>query len=95
MLLPHWIAGRAPQYTFSFDSLMVALVVALLGALAFLAIRKITALAVEGAAVRTEVFALLEGRPNMGWEERKNRMKELKRRGVGLGSSSPSSWWSW
>ncbi len=84
ILLPRWIAGRTPRYTLSFDSLMVALVVALLGALSFLAIRKIAALAVEGAAMRTEVAALLEGRPNMGWEERKNRMKALKRRGVGL-----------
>ncbi|MFI5367581.1 MAG: SpoIIE family protein phosphatase, partial [Spirochaetia bacterium] len=84
ILLPSWNAGRTPRYTLSFDSLLVALVVALLGALSFLAIKKITALAVEGAAVRTEVFALLEGKPNMGWEERKNRMKELKKRGVGL-----------
>lgn len=84
ILLPRWIAGRTPRYTLSFDSLMVPLVMALLGALSFLAIRKIAALAVEGAAVRTEVFALLEGRPNVGWEERKNRMKTLKRRGVGL-----------
>ena len=84
ILLPGWIAGRTPRYTVSFDSLLVALVVALLGALSFLAIRKIAALAVEGAAVRTEVFALLEGRPNIGWEERKNRMKALKKRGVGL-----------
>lgn len=84
ILLPQWVAGRTPRHTLSFDSLMVALVVALLGALSFLAIRKIAALAVEGTAVRTEVFALLEGRPNVGWEERKNRMKALKRRGVGL-----------
>ncbi|HKM53291.1 MAG TPA: hypothetical protein VJY33_07740, partial [Isosphaeraceae bacterium] len=84
ILLPSWIAGRTPRYTLSFDTLLVALVVALLGALSFLAVRKITALAVEGAAVRTEVFALLEGRPNLGWEERKNRMKELRKRGVGL-----------
>jgi len=84
ILLPRWVAGRTPQYTFSFDSLMVALVVALLGALSFLAIRKIAALAVEGAAIRTEVFALLEGKQNMEWKKRRDRMKALKRRGVGL-----------
>ncbi|MGA2975781.1 MAG: SpoIIE family protein phosphatase [Spirochaetia bacterium] len=84
ILLPRWIAGPSPQYVFSFDSLVVVLIVALLCALSFLAIRKIFALAQEGAAVREEVMALLEGRPNEQWEERKKRMQALKRKGMGL-----------
>ena len=82
--LPRWILGPSPTIVLSFDSLLVVLVVALLGALMFLAVRKIAALAQEGAAVRAEVLALLEGRPNARWEERKKRMQALKRRGMGL-----------
>ncbi len=84
ILLPRWIAGPSPRYMFSFDGLLVILVVALLGALAFLAFRKIVALAQENVAVRTEVLALLQGRPNAQWEERKKRMQALKRKGIGL-----------
>jgi HAMP domain-containing protein len=84
ILLPRWIGGKTPLYAVSFNSLMVALVVALLGSLSYLAIRKIGSLAAEGAVLRTEVIALIEGRPNIGWEERKKRMQTLKRRGVGL-----------
>jgi HAMP domain-containing protein len=82
--LPSWIIGQNPQYIFSFDALLVVLIVALLGVLSFLAVRKIVALAQEGAAVRSEVLALLEGRPNVQWEERKKRMQVLNKRGMGL-----------
>ncbi len=84
VLLPTWIAGPSPQYLFSFDALIVVLVVALLAALSVLAFRKVLALAQEGAAVRAEVMALLESRPNPQWEERKRRMQALKRKGMGL-----------
>jgi serine phosphatase RsbU (regulator of sigma subunit) len=84
VLLPTWIAGPSPQYLFSFDALIVLVVVALLAALSVLAFRKILSLAQEGAAVRAEVVALLESRPNPHWEERKRRMQALKRRGMGL-----------
>jgi len=84
ILLPNWIARPSAQYVFSFDALIVLLVVALLGTLSIFAFRKIVALALEGAAVRTEVVALLAGRPNARWEERKNRMQALKRKGIGL-----------
>ncbi|MGA2639598.1 MAG: SpoIIE family protein phosphatase [Spirochaetia bacterium] len=84
LLLPKWIAGPSPRYAFSFDGLLVVLIVALLGTLSVFAFRKIVALAQEGAAVRTEVVALLEGRPNAHWEERKKRMQALKRKGIGL-----------
>jgi hypothetical protein len=82
--LPRWIVGSRPQYAFSFNSLVVLLVVVLLGALAFLSTRKIYSLAQEGVAVRAEVAALLEGRQNARWEERKNRMQALKKKGAGL-----------
>jgi HAMP domain-containing protein len=84
ILLPKWIVGPSPRYVFSFDGLLVVLVVALLAALSVLAFRKIVALALEGAAVRAEVVALLESRPNPHWEERKNRMQALKKKGIGL-----------
>jgi methyl-accepting chemotaxis protein len=87
LLLPRWIRGTRPQYALSFDALIVALVVALLIVLSVLATRKITSLAMEGAHLRAEVLALLEGKPTPGWEareERKKRMQELKKRGVGL-----------
>ena len=82
--LPRWILGPSSAFVLSFDSLIVVLIVALLCVLMVLAIRKIAALAQEGAAVRAEVMALLEGRPNVRWEERKKRMQALKRRGIGL-----------
>ena len=84
VLLPRWIAGPSPQYIFSFDGLLVVLVIALLGSLSVLAFRKILALAQEGLAVRAEVAALLAGTPNARWEERKKRMQTLKKRGIGL-----------
>jgi serine phosphatase RsbU (regulator of sigma subunit) len=84
LLLPTWVAGPSPQYLFSFNALLVVLIVAFLAALSVLAFRKIVAVAQEGVAVRAEVMALLEGRPNPRWEERKRRMQELKRRGIGL-----------
>jgi HAMP domain-containing protein len=82
--LPRWIVGGRPQYEFSFNSMLVVLLVAFLGVLSFLSARKIFALAREGAVVRAEVIALLEGRPNAGWVERKNKMQALKRKGAGL-----------
>lgn len=84
LLLPRWMAGPSASYVVSFDALLVVLVVAMLGALAFLAIRRIAALALEGAAVNAQVVALLEGRPNVEWQERKKRMLELKKKGMGL-----------
>jgi serine phosphatase RsbU (regulator of sigma subunit)/HAMP domain-containing protein len=84
VFIPRWLLGPSPAFVLSFDSLLVVLVVAMLCALMFLAIRKIAALAQEGAAVRAEVMVLLEGRPNARWEERKKRMQALKRRGIGL-----------
>ena len=84
VLLPTWVAGPSPQYLFSLNGLVVLLVVALLAVIGILAFRKVISLAQEGALVRTEVLALLQGRPNPRWEERKRRMQELKRRGIGL-----------
>ncbi|HEY9593040.1 MAG TPA: SpoIIE family protein phosphatase, partial [Spirochaetia bacterium] len=84
VLLPEWMAGESPRHVLSFDSLLVVLVVALLVALSFLAVRKIAALAREGAILNEEVVVLLEGRKNVHWEERKKHMQVLKKRGMGL-----------
>ncbi|HVP18167.1 MAG TPA: SpoIIE family protein phosphatase, partial [Spirochaetia bacterium] len=84
VLLPRWIAGGAPRYGTSFDSLIVALVAALLGVVAIVLLRSMVSVAQEGILIRNEVLALLEGRPSAAWVERKTRMKELRRRGAGL-----------
>ncbi len=84
VLLPRWIGGGAPRYGAPFDRLIVALVVALLGVVAVVSLRSMVSVAQEGLLIRNEVLALLEGRPTAAWEERKTRMKELHRRGVGL-----------
>jgi hypothetical protein len=87
LLLPRWIGGSRPQYALSFDALIVALVVALLAMLSVLATRKVVSLAMEGAQLRAEVLALIEGKPTPGWlarEERNRRMQELKKKGAGL-----------
>ncbi len=84
LLLPQWIAGRSASYVVSSETLVVVLILVMLGTLAFLAIRRIGALALEGAAVNAQVIALLEGRPTVQWQERKKRMQELKKKGIGL-----------
>ena len=83
-LLPQWIGGGAPRYGAPFDRLVVLLVVALLAVVGLVSARKMVAVAQEGAQIREEVLALLEGRPSAGREERKTRMKELQRKGAGL-----------
>jgi HAMP domain-containing protein len=82
--LPTWIAGRIPRFEVSVDALLVVVVMAFLVVLALLAGRRVAAIAHESAVVTAEVLALVEGRPSAGWEERKRRMQELKRKGAGL-----------
>lgn len=84
ILLPRWIGGGAPRYGAPLDRLIVVLVVAMLVLLGLVSARKAVSVAQEGALIRGEILALLEGRPSAAWEERKMRMKELQKRGVGL-----------
>ena len=84
LLLPRWIAGRSASYVVSSETLLVVAILVLLGVLAYLSIRRIAALTVEGVEVSAQVVALLEGRPNLRWQERNKRMLELKKRGMGL-----------
>jgi Stage II sporulation protein E (SpoIIE)/HAMP domain len=84
VLLPRWIAGGAPRYGTPFDRLIVVVIVALLVVVGLVSLRSMVSVAQEGILIRNEVLALLEGRPSAAWEERKTRMKELHRRGVGL-----------
>ena len=84
LLFTRWIGGGAPRYGAPLDRLIVALLVAMLAALGLVSVRRMVSVAQEGAQIRSEVLALLEGRPSAAWEERKTRMKELQRRGVGL-----------
>lgn len=82
--LPTWIAGRIPRFEVSVDALLVVSVVAFLAVLAILAARRVAAIAHESTVVTAEVLALVEGRPSAGWEERKRKMRELRRKGAGL-----------
>jgi serine phosphatase RsbU (regulator of sigma subunit) len=82
--LPRWIVGGSPSRSIQFNSLVVVLIVAFLGVLFVLSTRKIFSVVREGAVVRAEVVALLAGRPNVEWQERKNRMQALKKKGAGL-----------
>lgn len=82
--LPDWIAGNIPRITVSVDALLVVALVAFLVVLAILAARRVAAIAHEGAVMSAEIVALIEGRPSAGMEERKKRMKELRRKGAGL-----------
>jgi HAMP domain-containing protein len=84
LLLPRWAAGRTPGYSLPVESLLILLVVLLLGTLSVLSIRRMFALAQEGAILRGEVLALISGQTNVAWEERKKRMQALKKKGVGL-----------
>ncbi len=84
ILLPRWIGGGAPRYGAPLDRLLMVLLLALLAVAGLVSARKMVSVAQEGAQIRGEVLALLEGRPSAAWEERKTRMKELQRRGVGL-----------
>ena len=84
VLLPRWIGGQPPRSGVSLDEIEVILLAALLAAVGFVSIRKMVSVAQEGAQIRGEVLALLAGRPSAAWEERKTRMKELQRKGVGL-----------
>ncbi|HTP58690.1 MAG TPA: HAMP domain-containing protein, partial [Spirochaetia bacterium] len=84
ILVPRWVGGGAPRYGAPANRLIVLLLVALLAVAALLSARKMVSVAQEGAQIRSEVLALLEGRPSVAWEERKTHMKELRRRGVGL-----------
>jgi len=83
-LVPRWVGGGVPRYGAPANRLIVILLVALLAVAALLSARKMVSVAQEGAQIRSEVLALLEGRPSAAWEERKTHMKELQRRGVGL-----------
>ncbi len=85
--LPRWGAGEVPGISVSTESLLVVALVALLAVLIVLGARRVTALAREGAVLTAEVTALIEGRPSAGMrgrERRDKRMKELRRKGIGL-----------
>ena len=82
--VPRWLAGSSPRYDVSFNSLLVVMIVAMLAVLLVFSIRRMAALAQEGALLRSEITALIEGRPAAGWAERNRVMQQLKRRGVSL-----------
>ncbi len=82
--VPRWLAGSSPRYDVSFNSLLLGMVVAMLAVLLVFSIRRMASLAQEGALLRGEITALLEGRPAAGWAERNRVMQELKKRNVSL-----------
>ncbi len=82
--LPGWVAGRVPSYTVPTSALLAAAVIALLAALIVISARKMAFVVREGAMIREEVTALIEGRASTGWIERNKKMREMQRKGAGL-----------
>jgi serine phosphatase RsbU (regulator of sigma subunit) len=82
--LPGWVADRVPLYTIPASQVVVVVVVLFIAVLIVLSARKMVVLLGEGAMLREEVTALIEGRPSSRWEERNRKMRELQRRGAGL-----------
>jgi hypothetical protein len=82
--LPGWMMGKAPRFTVPTAEIVVVLVVLFLAGLIVLSARSLVSVAREGAMLREEVTALIEGRPSRAWIERKPEMQEIQKRGMGL-----------
>jgi len=82
---PRWAAARSSRYHVPFVALLAAAGAAMIAALFFASSRRIVATAREGAALKAEVLALLDGRPTLlTVEETERKVRELRRRGIGL-----------
>jgi hypothetical protein len=82
---PRWAAARTSRLHLPFVILLVALSAALIAVLLVASSRRIVATAREGAVLKAEVLALLEGRPALlTVEETERKLEALHRRGIGL-----------
>ncbi|MCX7030459.1 MAG: SpoIIE family protein phosphatase [Spirochaetes bacterium] len=82
---PRWAAARTSRLHVPFVVLLVVLSAGLIAVLLVVSSRRLVATAREGAVLKAEVLALLEGRPALiTVEETERKIKELHRRGIGL-----------
>jgi serine phosphatase RsbU (regulator of sigma subunit) len=82
---PRWAAARSSRYHVPFVTLLVALAAGLVAVLLVASSRSLVSTAREGAVLKAEVQALLEGRPPLiTVEETERKLRSLHRRGVGL-----------
>jgi serine phosphatase RsbU (regulator of sigma subunit) len=82
---PRWAAARSSRYHVPFVALLIALAVGLVAVLLAASARSIVETAREGAVLKEEVQALLEGRPALlTVEEAERKLKAMHRRGLGL-----------
>ncbi len=77
---PSWTRSGVSRPPVRFDEILVWLIVGMLGLAALVTARKVLALARESRRIRTEMFAILNGRG----ARKELRMREIRRRGVGL-----------
>jgi serine phosphatase RsbU (regulator of sigma subunit) len=85
--LPGWFTSRVPRFTIPTSQLIVIAVLLLIAVLLVVSARSMVSVAREGAMLREEVAALIEGRPSRGRIERKEEMQKLQKlqkRGAGL-----------
>jgi serine phosphatase RsbU (regulator of sigma subunit) len=82
---PRWAAARSSRLHVPFVALLAATCAGLVAVLFVVSSRRIVATAREGATLKAEVVALLEGRPPLlTVEETERKVRELRRRGIGL-----------
>jgi serine phosphatase RsbU (regulator of sigma subunit) len=82
---PRWAAARSSRYHVPFVTLLIVLSAALVAVLLVVSSRSLVATAREGAVLKAEVQALLEGQPPLiTVEENARKLKAMRRRGIGL-----------
>ena len=79
----HWRNVRRFAYTLSSGSLVLWLILVFLAVLFVVSARKLVGIVQEGRMLRSEVLGVIRGDVSI-FEEERERMKELKRRGVSL-----------
>ena len=82
---PRWAASRASRFHVPFVILLGVLGAGLIALVLTLSTRRLVSVTREGAMLRAEVLALLEGRPPLlAAEDRARKIRALERRGIGL-----------
>ena len=80
---PRWAAARSSRYHVPFVVLLIGLSAGLVAVLLVVSSRSLVATAREGAVLKAEVQALLEGRPALiTVEETERKLKALRSAGV-------------
>jgi HAMP domain-containing protein len=80
----YWQRMRRFVYTLSSGWLILGMILVFLAVLLVVSARQLVGIVQEGRLLRTEILAVIRGEVSIYEEEREERMKELKRRGVRL-----------